>query len=169
MSQSVCALSLATPAGVFRAEYTDSGLAGLNFPLSDGAQSPPAASRLPPPAIRHWHNLTKRAVTAVLAGKTPAQLPPLDLSQGTAFQQGVWSALQNIASGQTRSYGEIAAELGKPKAARAVGAACGANPIPLLIPCHRVLAAGGKLGGFSGGLEWKRRLLEREGMLPSWR
>ena len=64
--------------------------------------------------------------------------------------------------GQTFSYGEVAKAIGRPKAVRAVGGACGANPIPVLIPCHRVLAAGGKIGGFSGGLDWKRTLLARE-------
>lgn len=67
-----------------------------------------------------------------------------------------------IKLGETQSYGEIATSLGNPKAVRAVGGACGANPIPLLIPCHRVLAANHKIGGFSGGLEWKRKLLARE-------
>ncbi|MEI6656137.1 MAG: methylated-DNA--[protein]-cysteine S-methyltransferase [Verrucomicrobiota bacterium] len=167
MSPSVCRLPLATPMGDFVAEYSADGLAGLNFPLTDGEQSSPVASRDPPPGIRRWHAQTAEAVASVLTGKTPAQLPPLDLSSGTAFQQNVWRALQKIPTGQTRSYGEIAAELGRPTAARAVGGACGANPIPLLVPCHRVLAAGGKLGGFSDGLEWKRRLLKLEGLLPS--
>lgn len=70
--------------------------------------------------------------------------------------------MRKIKPGQTQSYGEIAAAIGKPKAVRAVGGACGANPIPLLVPCHRVLAANQKIGGFSGGLEWKRKLLARE-------
>ena len=117
------------------------------------------------PELRRWHALTTRAVARVLAGTPPAQLPPLDLSQGTVFQQRVWRALQTIATGQTRTYGAVAAAIGRPTASRAVGRACGANPIPLLIPCHRVLAAAGGLGGFSGGLEWKRRLLVAEGML----
>jgi O-6-methylguanine DNA methyltransferase len=69
-----------------------------------------------------------------------------------------------IAPGQTKTYAQIAAEVGKPDATRATGTACGANPIPVLVPCHRVVAANGKLGGFSGGLEWKRRLLGREGV-----
>ena len=69
-----------------------------------------------------------------------------------------------LGPGETKSYGEIAEAIGKPKAVRAVGGACGANPIPVLVPCHRVLAANRKIGGFSGGLEWKRRLLEREGV-----
>jgi O-6-methylguanine DNA methyltransferase len=98
----------------------------------------------------------------VLAGRPAGELPPLD-ETGTAFQRAVWRALRAIPPGQTRSYAEIARILGRPPgAARAVGQACGANLIPVLTPCHRVLAAGGKLGGFSGGLEWKRRLLARE-------
>ena len=83
---------------------------------------------------------------------------------GTEFQKSVWRQLQKIASGKTKSYGEIAEAIGKPKAVRAVGGACGANPIPVLVPCHRVLAANKKIGGFSGALEWKRNLLNREGV-----
>ncbi len=84
---------------------------------------------------------------------------------GTAFQKSVWQALQKIALGRTQSYGEIAAAIGRPRAVRAVGGACGANPIPVLVPCHRVLAANRKLGGFSGGLDWKRSLLKREAVI----
>jgi len=72
--------------------------------------------------------------------------------------------LRKIARGRTKSYGEIARAVGNPKAVRAVGGACGANPIPVLVPCHRVLAANNKLGGFSGGLNWKRELLAGEGV-----
>jgi len=74
--------------------------------------------------------------------------------------------LRKIAPGQTKSYAQVARTIGRPGAVRAVGQACGANPIPVVIPCHRVLAAGGKLGGFSGGLDWKRKLLLREGVIP---
>lgn len=70
--------------------------------------------------------------------------------------------MRKIKLGATQSYGEIAAAIGNSKAVRAVGGACGANPIPLLVPCHRVLAAQQKLGGFSGGLAWKRKLLALE-------
>jgi len=72
--------------------------------------------------------------------------------------------MRKIPFGRTKSYGEVAQAIGKPKAVRAVGGACGANPIPVLVPCHRVLAAHGKIGGFGGGLEWKRKLLTREGV-----
>ena len=98
----------------------------------------------------------------VTAGEAPGGWPPLDLSVGTAFQREVWQELRRIPRGETRTYGDIAAAMGRPGAASAVGQACGANPVPILVPCHRVLAAQGRLGGFSGGLRWKRLLLERE-------
>jgi len=157
--------ALATAEGTFIAEYTARGLACLDFPTGTAAPADGAAD-FAVPTVHEWHTLTTRAVHTALAGKTPTQLPPLDLARGTAFQQSVWRELQTIAAGQTRSYGEVAAALGRPKASRAVGGACGANPLPLLIPCHRVLAAAGGLGGFSGGLQWKRRLLQAEGTLP---
>ena len=81
---------------------------------------------------------------------------------GTDFQRNVWSALATIPYGQTWTYGQLAKHIGKPKASRAVGAANGANPLPIIIPCHRVVAAGGKLGGFGGGLEMKNSLLTLE-------
>lgn len=82
--------------------------------------------------------------------------------EGTQFQQQVWSALQEIPYGETWSYGELAKRIGKPKASRAVGAANGINPIPVIIPCHRVIGANGKLTGFGGGLETKSFLLKLE-------
>ena len=88
----------------------------------------------------------------------------LDLKPtGTAFQLSVLNALATIPYGETRSYGEIAAQIGRPKAVRAVGAANGRNPLPIVIPCHRVIGADGRLTGFGGGLETKRYLLDLEG------
>jgi len=85
----------------------------------------------------------------------------LDLAQGTAFQQDVWRALLGIPSGETRTYGQIAQQIGRPRAARAVGQAVGANPLPIVVPCHRVVGFNG-LGGFGGGLAMKKKLLELE-------
>lgn len=82
--------------------------------------------------------------------------------QGTPFQQQVWQALLSIPYGQTRSYGELAAQLGRPGAARAVGAANGKNPLSIVIPCHRVIGSRGHLTGFGGGLDVKARLLALE-------
>jgi len=155
----ICELPIPTADGVFTAHYSEKGLAGLNFPR---ASTRAALKKEIPAGVRGWHRATESALKSILAGKKPKSFPPLDLSDGTEFQQSVWRALQKISTGKTRSYGEIAGLIRKPKAVRAVGGACGANPIPVLIPCHRVLAANGKLGGFSGGLDWKRKLLARE-------
>lgn len=86
--------------------------------------------------------------------------------QGTAFQLSVWRALADIPYGETITYGELARRVGRPAAFRAVGQANGANPLPIVYPCHRVVAAGGRLGGYGGGLETKRRLLALEGATP---
>ncbi len=91
---------------------------------------------------------------------------PLDL-RGTAFQLAVWRELLQIPYGRTSSYGGIAARLGRPNAVRAVGAAVGANPIPIIVPCHRVIGRNGALVGFGGGIELKRRLLALEGVVPA--
>ena len=103
-----------------------------------------------------------RQIKAYLSGKPVHFNYRLDLSSGTAFQQKVWRAMQAIPRGETRSYAWLAKKVGKPKAARAVGAACGANPVPIVVPCHRVIASDGSLGGFGGGLAMKRRLLALE-------
>lgn len=84
---------------------------------------------------------------------------PLDCTQGTPFQQEVWRALQTIPYGEVRSYSALAQKIGRPKAIRALGAANGRNPLSIVVPCHRVIAANGDLQGYAGGLENKRRLL----------
>jgi len=168
MKASFFELPAATRDGQFVARYSEKGLTEVNFPRV-GRASPRAVKREAVPAqIRNWHRATTAALKTILAGRSPKNFPPLDLANGTTFQRKVWNAMRKISSGKTKSYGEIARAIGKPKAVRAVGGACGANPIPVLVPCHRVLAANKKLGGFSGGLDWKRRLLAREGVsLPS--
>ena len=94
---------------------------------------------------------------------------PLDLSQGTPFQRQVWRTLQRVPYGKLRSYQWIAARVGGRPYARAVGNAVGANPVPIMIPCHRIVAHDGGLGGFSGGLSVKRKLLTLEGTLSQLR
>ncbi len=97
-------------------------------------------------------------------GKRVAFNQTLDLSWATPFQRRVWQEARRIPFGESRSYGWIAEQLGQPGASRAVGQALGRNPLPVVIPCHRVLAKGGGLGGYSGGLDVKRRLLKLEGV-----
>ena len=156
-------LPIATRDGIFIAHYSEKGLAGLDFPKVGRASSRAVSAKQIPLQILRWHKITTDALKTILTGGEPKKFPPLDLA-GTEFQKSVWNALRKISTGKTKSYGEIAAVIGKPKAVRAVGGACGANPVPVLVPCHRVLAANKKLGGFSGGLDWKRSLLKREGI-----
>ena len=158
-------LPAATVAGQFIARYSETGLVELSFP--SGRADPlvsQATQQRRPTKILLWHRLTVAALKKVLAGRACRKLPPLDWTGKTEFQKSVWRALLKIAPGKTKCYGEVARAVGRPKAVRAVGGACGANPVPVLVPCHRVLAANHKLGGYSGGLDWKRRLLAREGV-----
>ena len=104
---------------------------------------------------------TVRQLRLYFAGELQIFDLPLELV-GTEFQKKVWAALVTIPYGETRSYSEIAAQIGAPRAVRAVGAANGRNPIPIVVPCHRVIGASGSLVGFGGGLEWKRLLLDLE-------
>jgi methylated-DNA-[protein]-cysteine S-methyltransferase len=104
---------------------------------------------------------TVRQLRDYFAGKLREFHLPLDM-EGTEFQKRVWHALLTIPYGETRSYTQIAAQIGAPKAVRAVGAANGRNPIPVIVPCHRVIGASGDLVGFGGGLAWKRLLLDLE-------
>ena len=103
----------------------------------------------------------RRQLMEYLAGERSAFDLPLRL-QGTDFQRQVWEALRAIPYGETRSYGQLAAALGRPKAGRAVGMANHNNPIPILVPCHRVVGANGSLTGYAGGVDLKQRLLELE-------
>ena len=156
-------LPIVTNDGTFLARYSRNGLVELNFPNGD-KPGPSAQLKARDPKIHAWHRTAGSALKKMLAGKKAKKFPPLRL-EGTEFQKSVWREMQKIPTGRTKSYGEIARAIGNPKAVRAVGGACGANPIPVLVPCHRVLAANKKIGGFSGGLDWKRKLLAVEGIV----
>jgi methylated-DNA-[protein]-cysteine S-methyltransferase len=119
--------------------------------------SPEQATRSP----HRFRDLMERLV-AYFAGHRVDFPDRLDLSAVTAFRRKVWMATRLIPYGETRSYTWVAQQVEKPKAVRAVGQALGSNPLPVIIPCHRVLASNGELGGFSGGLEMKRFLLHLE-------
>ncbi len=153
--------TVTTTDGAFEVCYSANGLARIRFPRKAMRAG---CTGNPPPEVRRWHDLTVEALRKALAGQAPGRLPPLDFSPGTPFQQKVWRALLSIKAGKTVSYGALARRIGKPGSSRAVGAACGANPLPVLVPCHRVVTFDSRLGGFSGGLDWKRKLLAREGL-----
>jgi len=143
-----------SPIGVLTVEANDAGVCGIRFGGGERAR--------PPISARTRENLESgmRALRDYFAGRRAAP-PPLDLD-GTAFQRRVWKELLAIPWGEVRTYGEIAARLGLPGGARAVGGANHHNPVPILVPCHRVVASGGRLGGYGGGLEAKRWLLAHE-------
>lgn len=104
----------------------------------------------------------RKAVSEYFDKGVPIPPLPLDMAGGTPFQRQVWEAIREIPFGETRSYKDIARAVGRPAATRAVGRACGANPLPIIVPCHRVVGAGGKLGGYTGGIHIKETLLQLE-------
>jgi AraC family transcriptional regulator, regulatory protein of adaptative response / methylated-DNA-[protein]-cysteine methyltransferase len=153
---------LATSLGPMLVAATDKGVCCLAF----GEGEAELRARFPKaqlvPAGEDFRELFAAVLAAVEQPGPGNAAIPLDV-KGTAFQQRVWDELRRIPHGETRSYGELAAALGNPKASRAVGGANGANNVAVLIPCHRVIAADGTLGGYAYGLEIKAELLRREG------
>ena len=137
----------------------------ITLTLDDGGK--PVALDLPPLTSTPREEFT--VLSSRLSGLSAAlffsalekQFPDFGIPSGTDFQQTVWRELKKIPRGQTRTYGEIATAAGTPKAFRAAGSACGKNPLPVFIPCHRVVASNGP-GGFGSGLPWKTLLLEME-------
>jgi methylated-DNA-[protein]-cysteine S-methyltransferase len=134
------------------------GDAGLRAVLFAGEAVPAAAIDEPHPVLDE----AARQLGEWFAGERTVFDLPLDLAAATEFQRRAWLALADIPYATTRSYGEQARTLGMPRAARAVGAANGRNPLSIVLPCHRLIGANGALTGFSGGLEVKRALLEHE-------
>jgi methylated-DNA-[protein]-cysteine S-methyltransferase len=148
-----------SPVGALTLVASEKGLAAILWQDDD-----PDRVRLAPMSDDSGHPVLEEAarqLTAYFAGQLRAFTVPLDF-RGTDFQKSVWCALLTIPFGETRSYGEIARQIGKPSASRAVGAANGKNPISIIAPCHRVIGSTGNLTGFAGGLAVKRKLLEME-------
>lgn len=139
-----------TPVGPLGLVASERGLRRILWPGEPGAGGDPAVLAAAARQLREYFD----------GSRTAFELP-LELD-GTDFQRRAWLALAEIPYGETRSYGEQARRLGVPRAARAVGAANGANPLPIVLPCHRLVGADGSLTGFGGGLDVKRRLLEHE-------
>lgn len=144
---------------------TARGLCAVLLGDSDEALTTELAKRFPRADLRQagqdFAATLESVVTLIDRGRQPAGTLPLDL-RGTVFQRKVWAALQQIPAGRTRTYGELAREVGLPGGARAAAQACGANPAAVIVPCHRVVAADGGLGGYRWGIERKRALLDGE-------
>ena len=157
--------SFETPFGAFTVASTEAGLAFVALPCANGRglvgwQRRHASELRLAPGFEP-NRIAIAQISKYLEGKRCAFDLPLDL-RGTAFQLDVYRAVAAIPFGETRSYTEIAEAVGRPTATRAVGAANGANPIPLVVPCHRVVASNGQLQGYAGGLDLKARLLALE-------
>ena len=147
-----------SPLGPLLLARTAQGLAGVWF---DNQQHHPAPWSAPHRASDELLQRTAAQLARYFNGEAVAFDVPLDL-HGTPFQRSVWHALLRIERGATRRYGDIATQLGVPGASRAVGAAVGRNPVSIIVPCHRVLGAGGALTGYAGGLARKVALLDIE-------
>lgn len=159
-----------TPIGACGIAWSEAGVVGVSLPDATMAATrarlcrrfPRAVESEPAPFVRE----AIAAIVALLSGERRSLADvPLDLRDVSPFQRRVYDVARGIAPGSTLTYGEIAARVGEPQAAREVGQAMGSNPCPLIVPCHRVLAAGGKTGGFSahGGTLTKVKLLALEG------
>jgi O-6-methylguanine DNA methyltransferase len=157
---------LASPLGPIYAAFSPAGLTRLDFGrhMAEAifvASLPRPARRIEPAEHPVARQLAQELARYFL-GSDPPFRAPLDLSAGRPFQRRVWEALRRIPFGRTASYGEVARRIGRPGAARAVGQAVGANPVPVVVPCHRVICTSRALGGFGSGLRIKHWLLRHE-------
>lgn len=158
-----------SPFGTMRCASTEKGLAYVQLPRASG-RGFAGWRRRHAPDLRveeAWkpNQAATRQITEYLEGKRREFDLPLDL-RATDFQARVYEALREVPYGETRTYTDIARTISQPKAVRAVGTANGSNPLSLVIPCHRIVAAGGKLGGYGGGLPMKKKLLAMEHSTP---
>lgn len=155
---------LDTPMGVLRLSSDGDSLIAIDLPAGSKAASAgsdfTSTRSLPSSLLRE----ATRQLKAYFDGKLRTFDLPLAPALGTDFQRRVWRELENIPYGQTISYAELARRIGQPAASRAVGAANGKNPLPIVVPCHRVIGADGTLTGYGGGLPIKKWLLEHEGV-----
>ena len=160
--------TLQTPLGRLLVAATERGICSVALGDGDAMLLEALQGEFPLAAIERvdagddWLAAMVARVDAQIGSRSdPAPLPPIDI-RATAFQWRVWQALQHIPSGETRSYSEIAAEIGAPKSMRAVANACGRNRLAVIVPCHRVIREDGSLGGYRWGIARKQALLERE-------
>jgi methylated-DNA-[protein]-cysteine S-methyltransferase len=161
-----------SPFGPLLLARTQRGLVRLGLPNQDADELlVDLAARVSPRVLEAPAELdeVRRELDLYFAGKLDRFDLPLDWQLSGGFRQRVLRAIKRIPYGQTRSYTEMARKAGNERAVRAAGTACGSNPIPLVVPCHRVLRTGGALGGYGGGLPMKQALLELEGVLEEGR
>lgn len=160
--------TISTPLGVFGAAFSSVGLGVMSYPGEPLTACEAWIERWLPHATvieqSPWLDALATQLSSYLMGQRQHFSIPLDL-RGTAFQQQVWRTLQTIPYGQVWSYRQLAVTIGRPQASRAVGAANARNPLPILVPCHRLVSSNGQLVGYAGGVALKQRLLQIEGAL----
>lgn len=156
-------LRVPSPIGELVVSGNDGAVTGVLLPIPGPRAARPTGPESPRGSVRGPVREAARQLDQYFAGKRQAFDVPLALA-GTDFQKQVWLTLAEIPYGETISYAELARWVGRPLAFRAVGQANGANPIPIILPCHRVIAADGTIGGYGGGLPTKRQLLALEGV-----
>ena len=157
-----------TPLGTFYAAFTPRGICELSLSCKNEDEFVARLRKrfhVEPVQDDSLVRSLLRQISSYLRGVHIAWNYDIDVSDATEFQQAVWEEARRIPYGQTTTYGELAKRVGRPRAARAVGAAMGANPLLLIVPCHRVIGANGSLTGFGCGLEVKERLLRLEGAI----
>jgi AraC family transcriptional regulator of adaptative response/methylated-DNA-[protein]-cysteine methyltransferase len=157
-----------SPLGRMLIAATDRGVCAIQFARSDGElieglkrEFPFATRKLDEGGLRSWVNTLLDALRGKMKGRELSSALPLDI-RATAFQRRVWTYLQSIPFGATRSYSQVAKAIGKPRATRAVARACATNPVAVAIPCHRVVREDGNVSGYRWGVERKKTLLEME-------
>lgn len=157
MDRTIKHVDIVSPIGQLRIFACDAAIVAIDLPTHANPSSRESE-------LDSHHSLLRKAATQLdewFAGRRTEFALPL-AAAGSEFQKSVWSALIAIPFGETRSYGQIAADLGLPRSSRAVGAANRCNPIPIIVPCHRVIGSDGSLTGYAGGLAIKRWLLDHE-------
>ncbi|OFV95624.1 MAG: hypothetical protein A3H94_00830 [Acidobacteria bacterium RIFCSPLOWO2_02_FULL_60_20] len=169
--KAICEANISTSLGKFAVRCSERGIreisfgAGRNAPRSRNGASTGTEVAVADDTQRtkaaEWARRAAKELEEYAGGQRRKFTVPLDL-EGTSFQKKVWGALRTIPYGETRSYGEIARQVGNPRAARAVGMANHENPVAIVVPCHRVIAGDGSLGGYAGGLKRKSRILGLE-------
>lgn len=154
---------LDSPIGELSVAVDEVGVCGVQFGPVEGAVPVGGEPTTPvPDGTEGWRGAAIEQLRSYFAGELTDFTLPLSVRRGSAFERAVWREMSTIPYGEMRTYGEVALAVGDPGAARAVGVACNRNPIPVIVPCHRIVGANGKLVGFGGGLPRKRHLLELE-------
>ena len=165
-ARSVYYAAMRTPVGRVLAACTEAGLVRVSFRQEESSFVAELERVLQVDVFRSVRKLAPvlTQIERYFAGRCSKFDMPVDLRRLTSFQRRVLGATRRVPKGRVVSYGEIARRIGQPKACRAVGQALGQNPIPIVIPCHRVISSGGRLGGYTGGVDIKRKLLAIEGL-----